>query len=150
MSQSLSNVLVHLIFSTKDRMRSLQGVDKESLHKYVMGILTQHSCVPLASNSVDDHIHLLLGLGRTITIADLVKELKTGTAKWIHRSAPERAAFAWQRGYGIFSISPSHKDAVIHYINTQEEHHQRVTFQDEFRRFLKVYGLTHDESYVWD
>jgi hypothetical protein len=85
-----------------------------------------------------------------MTIADLVKEMKTGTSKWITQSHAGAADFAWQRGYGVFSISPGHKEAVVKYIKNQADHHRNVTFQDEFRRLLGLYGLKYDEAYVWD
>lgn len=150
MPQSLSNVMLHLVFSTKNRSRSLRDEWRDPLHRYVSGIMEQHKCQSIITNSVDDHIHMLFGLSRTITIADLVKELKTGTAKWIHRQDSRSSDFAWQRGYGVFSISPSHKDQVIGYIRNQAEHHKVVTFQDELRRLLEIYRVKYDEAYVWD
>jgi len=97
-----------------------------------------------------DHVHLGVRLSRTITIAKLVQELKTASSIWAKAQSPALGEFAWQRGYGCFSISPSHLNALIEYIDNQEQHHQTRTFQDEFRAFLEKYGVQYDEAYVWD
>ena len=150
MPQSHCKVLVHLVFSTKNRKPLLQDAWRENLHAYLSGIVEQHGCVLIIANSVNDHIHMLLGLGRNIAISDLVKEIKTGSSKWVHRYQPGNDAFAWQRGYGIFSISPADKPKVVNYIRNQAEHHKTMTFQDEFRRLLGIYVVEYDEAYVWD
>jgi REP element-mobilizing transposase RayT len=104
----------------------------------------------LAINGTSDHIHALFSLGRVITIADLVEEVKTNTSKWIKTKGPEFRSFHWQRGYGAFSIGQSSVDSLKRYIKNQKEHHRRVTFQEEYRKFLKAYGIEYDERYVWD
>jgi REP element-mobilizing transposase RayT len=95
-------------------------------------------------------VHLAVRLSRTITMAQLIEELKTSSSKWLKTQSPALAAFAWQRGYGAFSVGPSDLNALLHYIDTQEEHHKTRTFQDEYRAFLKKYGIEYDERYVWD
>jgi len=97
-----------------------------------------------------DHVHLAIRFSRTITIAKLVEELKTSSTKWIKTRSPKLAGFAWQRGYGAFSVGPADIDALLAYIDTQEEHHRTRTFQEEYRTFLKKYGVEYDELYVWD
>ena len=149
MPQSLCKVLVHLVFSTKSRHPFLHDNWRHELHRYLFGIVEQHGCYLFIANSVDDHIHMLIGLGRNICIADLVKEIKTGSSKWVHGTT-RCSRFAWQRGYGIFSISPADKPRVEEYIKNQAEHHKTVSFQDEFRRLLRIYEVKNDEAYVWD
>jgi REP element-mobilizing transposase RayT len=99
---------------------------------------------------VEDHIHLLFPLPRTIAVSELVKEVKSGSTRWLHESPSHPAAFHWQSGYGIFSISPGHKEAVCRYIASQREHHEKTTFQQEYLKLLSKYGINHDERYVWD
>ncbi len=149
MPQSLANLLVHLVFSTKERGAWLKDEWRQDLHAYIGGILKRRGSSLLAANSVDDHIHLLFPLPRTVTMADLVKEIKTGSSVWIHENTSFKH-FQWQAGYGAFSLSSSHKDAVMDYIAKQREHHQKVSFQDEFRRLLKKNDIPFDERYVWD
>lgn len=150
MPQSLANILVHLVFSTQDRAPMLDDVWRDDLHAYIGGIVRRCGSDLLAANSVADHIHLLLPMPRTMSVADLVREVKTGATKWIQEKAPALARFHWQAGYGIFSVSPSHKEAVIQYIAVQQEHHRTVSFQDEYRRLLEKYGIQYDERYLWD
>ena len=150
MPQSLANILVHLVFSTKDRAPLIDDLWRDEPHGYIGGIIRRCGGDLLAANSVADHIHLFFPLPRTITVADLVKEIKTGATKWIHERFPRLVGFHWQAGYGVFSISPSHKSAVIRYIADQQEHHRKVSFQDEYRRLLEKYAIQYDERYVWD
>ena len=104
----------------------------------------------LIVGGVEDHVHVLCRLGKTIDVADLIRDLKRDSSKWIKSEQPRLAEFHWQQGYGAFSISPSHVDALKEYIINQEEHHRHESFQDEFRRLCKKYGLEIDERYVWD
>ncbi len=150
MPQSLANILVHLVFSTKDRQPVLQDEWRDDMHGYIGGIIRRCGGDLLAANSVSDHVHLFFPLPRTITVADLVKEIKTGATKWIHERNPRLNGFHWQAGYGVFSVSPGHKDAVVQYIAGQQEHHRKVTFQDEYRRLLEKYNIQYDERFVWD
>ena len=150
MPQSLANILVHLVFSTKDRTRWIEDDWRDELHGYIGGIIRAHGGDLLAAGSVEDHIHLLFPLPRTISVADLVREIKSGASRWIHDHPSRPQNFHWQAGYGIFSISPAHKGDVTAYIARQREHHHTVTFQDEYRRLLKKYAIPHDERYLWD
>jgi len=99
---------------------------------------------------VSDHVHLAVRISRTITVAQLVEKLKTSSSKWLKTQSPALAHFAWQRGYGAFSVGPSDLEALRNYIDTQEEHHRTHSFQEEYRTFLKRYGVEFDERYVWD
>lgn len=150
MPQSLSNILVHLVFSTKDRSRWISDDWREDLHGYIGGIVRRLGSDLLAAGSVEDHIHLLLTLPRTATVAEMVKEIKSGSTRWVHDDPSRPKNFHWQSGYGIFSISPSHKEVVTHHIDKQRDHHRTVTFQEEYLRLLAKYGITPDERYVWD
>lgn len=151
MPQSLSKIIVHTIFSTKDRRPLLRDKPlREELHRYFGGILANHDCQPLIIGGVEDHVHILSTLARTCQAAEMVKEIKRGSSLWLKTKSPDLNDFAWQSGYGIFSIGYSQIEAVRKYIGGQEEHHRKVSFQDEFREFLKRYEVEFDERYVWD
>ncbi len=150
MPQSLAQLLAHLVFSTKNREAVIADDLRDELHAYIGGIVEKQKGALLKAGSVADHIHLLIALPRTLAPADLVQEIKTGSSKWLKSKSVRYAQFHWQGGYGIFSISPSHRPALERYIDNQAEHHRVVTFQEEYRRLLKKYGIDHDERYVWD
>ncbi len=150
MSQSLAQILVHFVFSTKNRERWIADSERQDLHAYLGGIVAQISGTLLAAGSVEDHIHLLVSHPRTKSPADVVEAMKKGSSKWIKTRGPRYRRFHWQSGYGAFSISPSHRPALERYFAGQREHHERVTFQDEYRRLLKKYEIEYDERYVWD
>lgn len=150
MPQSLAQILVHLVFSTKNREPWLADDIRDELHAYIGGVVENHKGTLLKSGSVADHIHLLIAQPRTCAPAELVQEIKTGSSKWLKTKSAGNAGFHWQGGYGGFSISPSHRPALEKYIANQAEHHRKVTFQDEYRRLLIKYGIQFDERYVWD
>jgi len=151
MPQSLANVLVHLVFSTKEREPFLRDLGlREELHRYLGGISKKLDCPPVMIGGTDDHVHILARQGRTISLADWIKELKRASSVWIKTKAPGMESFRWQAGYGASSVSQSQCKAVELYIANQEEHHRTRTFQDEFRMFLKRHKIEYDERYVWD
>ena len=150
MPQSLSQILVHLVFSTKNRDPWLADDIRDELHAYVGGIVVNLKGTLLKAGSVADHIHLLIAHPRTCAPSELVQEIKTGTSKWLKTKGSRYENFHWQGGYGIFSISPSHRTALEVYIGNQAEHHRVVTFQEEYRRLLAKYEIQFDDSYVWD
>jgi len=151
MAQSLSRLWTHLIFSTKDRFPFLRDkVLRSEMHAYLAEMLRVHDCETLIVGGVEDHAHSLFALSRTHSIASVVKEVKRTSSGWIKTTSRKLSKFHWQAGYGTFSVSQSNLTAVIRYIENQEEHHKRVTFQDEYRRFLKAYGVEFDERYIWD
>jgi REP element-mobilizing transposase RayT len=150
MPQSLSRVLVHLIFSTKERSPCLSPGIQSELHPYLAVVLRDNDCPSLKVGGAEDHVHLLFGLSRTLAVAKAVEIVKTSSSKWIKSKVPEFMAFHWQGGYGAFSVSQSHAEAVVQYIEGQAEHHRRVTFQEEFRAFLARYQVPHDERFMWD
>jgi len=152
MPQSLSAVYLHGVFSTKERRLFLRDVaTRTELHAYLGGASRQLDCPPLIVGGVEDHVHILARFGRTITQADWIKEIKRVSSGWLKERDPASCRdFAWQAGYGVFSVSASRLDAVREYIVTQEEHHRKSTFQDEFRALLRKHGVEWDERYVWD
>lgn len=150
MPQSLSSILIHLIFSTKNREPFLTPEIDAELYPYLASIFKANKSPALIINGTSDHLHSLFSLSRVVTIADVVEEIKTESSKWIKTKGREFQNFHWQSGYGAFSIGQSQVAAVKRYIRRQKEHHNRVSFQDEYRKFLKVYEVEYDERFVWD
>ena len=150
MPQSLSSILVHLIFSTKQRRPYLTAEIEPDLQAYMAGIFREHKSPAITINSIPDHVHRLFVLSRTIAVADLVEEVKKSSSKWMKSRGQAFRHFQWQNGYGAFSIGQSSVPAVVKYITNQKEHHRRRSFQDEFRLFLDKYKIDYDERYVWD
>jgi len=153
MPQSLAQIYLHLIWSTKDRKPWLKDRElRRRLHAYMTGICANLDCPSLQIGGIEDHVHVLGRFGRGISVADLIRDLKRASTKWVKENAPKLADFHWQSGYGAFSISPGHAPGLTHYIATQEEHHRdkRESYQDELRRLCGIYGLEIDERYVWD
>jgi REP element-mobilizing transposase RayT len=150
MPQSLSSLLTHVVFSTKNREPSLIGNAGSEIHPYLTGVLNNIGCPSLQVGGVADHVHLFFRLGRTKAMAEVVETVKTSSSKWIKTKGAESANFHWQSGYGAFSVSQSDAESVIVYIQNQETHHRKITFQEEYRRFLDRYQVPYDERYVWD
>ncbi|WP_009959465.1 IS200/IS605 family transposase [Verrucomicrobium spinosum] len=150
MPQSLSLVVVHFIFSTHDRFPCIGPSVRPGLHAYLAEIARDLNCDCYRVGGVSDHVHLAVRLARTISISEFVEKLKTGSSKWMKKQQPELGGFSWQRGYGAFSVAPADVDAVVAYIDNQEDHHRTRTFQDEYRAFLRKYGVEYNEEYVWD
>ena len=150
MAQSLSRILVHLIFSTKNRERALSSTIEAELHPYLAGVLNNIDCPSLQVGGTSDHVHLLFGLSRTHSVSEVVEKVKTSSSKWIKTKGSAYAGFHWQSGCGAFSVSPTATEKVIEYIRTQKEHHATMTFQEEYRRFQERYEIGYDERYVWD
>jgi putative transposase len=151
MPQSLVQIYLHLVFSTKDRQPFLRDRSfRERTHAYLAGICDNQNSPSLRVGGFEDHVHILCRLSKTLDVAALVRELKRDSSKWIKDENPRLADFHWQNGYGAFSVSPSHVEALKEYILNQEEHHHRESFQDEFRRLCAKYHLPIDERYVWD
>ena len=148
MPQSLSRVLLHFVFSTKNRRPIINKEIQGHLHAYLTGILKNLKCPSLQTGGTEDHVHILCSLSRTIAISDVLEEIKKSSSKWM--KTKEVQEFSWQTGYGAFSIGESQVDRLIHYIQSQHEHHKEISFQDEFRKFLKLYNIEYDERYVWD
>jgi len=151
MAQSLARLWTHLIFSTKNRFPFLSDKKVRSdMYGYLAQVLRNHGCQTLLVGGVDDHVHALFALSRNYSIAEIVKEIKRTSSSAIKESSSSLQKFHRQNGYGAFSVSQSNLHEVVQYIETQEQHHRRVTFQDEYRAFLKKYEIEYDERYVWD
>jgi len=150
MPQSLAALLVHLVFSTKNRTPWISPEIETELHPYMMTILNHLDCPSIAMNGTEDHVHLLFRLGRTISMAQVVEEVKVASSKWIKTKGSQFQQFHWQSGYGAFSIGESGVEALKKYIKNQKEHHRSKSFQEEYREFLIKYRVPFDESYVWD
>jgi putative transposase len=150
MPQSLAKILVHIVFSTKNRAPLIAEEIEKELFSYQAAILREHKSNALIINGTADHVHILCTLPRTIALSKLLEEVKKSSSKWIKTKGQGLRDFAWQNGYGAFSISPSVVDRAKAYIANQKEHHRTQTFQDEFRKLLERYQIDYDERYVWD
>jgi REP element-mobilizing transposase RayT len=151
MPPSLTQIYLHIVFSTKNRTPYLTDhTIRGQLHAYLAGICKTLESPALLIGGVEDHVHLLCRFSKNLRLTDFLRELKRDSSKWVKTLSPELTAFQWQAGYGAFSISPGHLEPLQHYIANQEEHHRQVTFQDEFRRLCQKYGVAIDERYVWD
>ncbi len=148
MSQTCGNVVVHLIFSTKQRLPLITPEIRSDLFAYLGGIVREMGGTALIVNGIADHVHMLIRIRPVHSIAAMMRVIKTNSGKWIHRNGHPK--FAWQAGYGVFSVSESHIPAVTKYIATQEEHHKKHSFQEEFVAFLKKNHVAYDERYIWD
>lgn len=140
MSQSLSNILVHLVFSTKNRRPLLRDDERERIHAYLGGVLNNCGSSVVEINSVRDHVHILFRQSKNQAPATVIEQLKAASSGWIKTLAPWYDIFAWQGGYGEFSVSPTHMDVVREYIRNQAQHHLIEDFQTEFRRFCQKNG----------
>ena len=150
MPQSLARVLVHIIFSTKNRQRFILPAIEHELFAYMATVLRECGCPALIINGTQDHVHILCSLSRTTAICDLVEEVKKRSSKWAKTKGADFTGFTWQAGYGVFSIGESGAERVRRYIERQKEHHRQNSFQDEYRDFLVRYGVEFDERYLWD
>ncbi len=150
MPQSLSSILVHLVFSTKHRESLITSDVESALHAYLSGILKAKSRPALTIGGMPDHVHILFQLARTAAISDVVEDLKKDSSLWIKTRGAAFGGFYWQTGYGAFSIGQSNVENTREYIDNQKTHHMTRTFQDEYRAFLRKYSVEFDERYVWD
>lgn len=150
MPQSLARLHVHLVFSTKNREPLITDSVRNPLHAYMATVLGNLGCHPVVINSVDDHIHLLFDLARTVAISQAVEDVKKSSSKWIKEQESGSGKFAWQSGYGAFAVSESNVGEVREYITNQQEHHRKKTFKEEYRQFLVRHRIPFDEKYVCD
>jgi REP element-mobilizing transposase RayT len=148
MPQTFTQLHYHIVFSTKDREPRITPDIRDRVWDYLGGIVRGEGGMPILVGGMPDHIHLLASLPQTRAVADIVRQLKAVSSGWAHETFPD-AALWWQTGYGAFTVSHSAVDAVKAYIERQEDHHQRTTFQNEFRLFLRKHGLEPDEEHMW-
>ncbi len=149
MSKSYTLLLYHLVFSTSERRPWLVAAIRPRVHEYLGGVVRVEGGIALCIGGTADHVHILARLRQDQAVSETVRAVKANTSGWIHRTFPLHTAFAWQGGYGAFTIGRTEVDAVRRYIEGQEEHHRTVTFQDEFVTLLKRYGVDYDERYLW-
>jgi putative transposase len=150
MPQSLSKVIIHIIFSTKDREKCLDRDVRARMQAYVATICRDLNGEVLRVGGVADHLHIVTTLPPTLSQATMVETVKKTSSKWIKSLDSKYRQFHRQRGYGAFSVSPSQVNAVLKYVENQEEHHRTHSFQEEYRAFLRKHGVEYDERYVWD
>jgi REP element-mobilizing transposase RayT len=150
MPQSLSQIYLHIVFSTKHRYPFLDGSVDDELYAYIGASINRLGGIPIAINGVCDHIHILTAFPRTITVADFVKDIKANSSRWLKTKGEQYQNFGWQDGYGVFSVSSSKKQVVANYIARQKEHHRKTEYKNEFLQFLHEYSVKYDERYVWD
>jgi putative transposase len=150
MPQSLSKVILHIVFSTKNREPWLDRHIRQRMHAYLATICRDVDADFVQVDGVADHVHIVTTLPRTVSQAQLIEQIKKGSSKWIKSLDARYRGFFWQRGYGAFSVSPSQLDAVLDCINKQREHHRSRSFQEEYRELLLKHGVDFDERYVWD
>jgi REP element-mobilizing transposase RayT len=142
--------MTHIIFSTKDRMPLIDSELKPELHAYLGGMVRELKGKAYSINGTADHVHMLVSLPPTIAISEALKMVKANSSRWASEKWRGRKIFGWQTGYGAFSVSKSNVSSVIKYIETQEEHHRNVSFQEEFIAFLKRHEIEYDERYIWE
>jgi putative transposase len=150
MPQSLDSILLHVVFSVKNREPLLGPAVLGKLFPYLDGAIHAEGCVCLKAGGVSNHVHLAIRLSRTITVATLMERVKSNSSKWLKTQDESLRDFAWQRGYGAFSVGHRDLPALVQYIEGQEAHHRGVGYQDEFRLLLAEHGIEGDERYMWD
>jgi REP element-mobilizing transposase RayT len=150
MPHTASNLLVHFVFSTKQRIPAITPDIERDLHAYLGGIVREIGGKALIVGGTENHVHLLVRMSTTLPIADMVRVVKTNSSRWVHQKLIKNRAFAWQAGYGASSVSESVAPNVITYISRQKEHHRKLSYQDEFRSILKKNNIVVDERYLWD
>lgn len=150
MANTYTQIYLHLVFAVKNRQNLISDKIREDLHKYITGIVQNRNQKMLAINSMPDHIHILIGFGTSVTIADLVHDIKIASTKFINSNENSIGKFAWQTGYGAFSYARSQLDDIVKYIGNQEIHHKKRTFKEEYIRFLEKYAVDYDLKYVFD
>jgi len=148
MAQSFTNLIYHIVFSSKDRQPLITDACQSRLYEYIGGTIRGLGGISLAINGTEDHVHLLAKLRPDKALSDVLRDLKANASGWMHDVFPELEDFTWQRGYGAFTVSHSNVEVVAEYIARQKAHHQTQTFRDEFVEFLKLNGIEFDEKYL--
>ena len=150
MAHTFTNLLSHITFSTKDRASLIDTDLKPRLLGYMNGIVQETGGKVFSINAVPDHVHMLVNLPPTLAMSDVLRVVKTNSSRWIHETWKSRSEFKWQAGYGAFSVSRSNVPSVARYIEKQEAHHRKVTFQEEFIKLLEKHQIGYDPRYIWE
>jgi REP element-mobilizing transposase RayT len=148
MAHTFTDLLTHCVFSTHERRPFIVDQIRDDLHAYLGGIVRGLHGTALAIGGMADHVHMLVRLRADLAIAECMRVVKANSSLWVHEHWPERRNFAWQRGYGAFSVSESARDNVVRYIQSQEKHHRKMTFEEEFKELLRKHGVEFDERYM--
>ncbi|MBI2428246.1 MAG: IS200/IS605 family transposase [Ignavibacteriales bacterium] len=150
MAHTYTQLLTHIVFSTKHRFPFIDAELQERLFPYMGGIIRQLDGIPILVNGVADHVHLLAFLPARMAVSDVLRTVKSNSSRWVHEQFSSKSKFEWQTGYAAFSVSRWDLEKIKNYIANQEEHHRKKTFQEEFLQFLKEYEIEYDERYIWD
>ena len=150
MPSSYTNLLYHLVFSAKERRPLITPELSADLYPYLGGIVRQEGGMLLEVGGMPDHVHLVARFRADLAVADMMRVIKANSSKWVNERASRAVDFAWQTGYGAFTVSGSQLPVVRRYVQRQEEHHRKRTFQEEFVAFLKKHGIEYDQRYLWD
>ena len=150
MPSTHSNLLVHMIFSTKNRLKLIADNWRPELFAYMGGAVHEHKASLLEAGGIEDHLHLLVRIHPSFAIAETVRLIKANSSRWINEQRKIEGKFEWQKGYGVFSVSQSGRDALSQYIRAQREHHSKQTFEDEYLRTLELHGIEFNLEYVFD
>jgi REP element-mobilizing transposase RayT len=145
MAHAFGEILVHVVFSTKQRQRWLDDQINLELYPYIVKILNNHNCRVLQIGGIDNHIHILCDILKTLPIAKLIEEIKSSSSKWIKTKGQKYQEFSWQQGYGAFTVSPCQKNLLCNYISKQKQHHKAIGFENEFRELLQENQVNFDE-----
>ena len=149
MAHTYTSLLIHVTFSTSGRTPLLTDAIRLDVHAYLGGILRELDAIPIAVGGTADHVHMLIRLPANLALADCLRILKANSSRWVKQRWSQQRKFAWQGGYGAFSVSESRRADVIRYIRDQPQHHRRISFQDEFLALLKNHRVEFDERYIW-
>jgi REP element-mobilizing transposase RayT len=149
MGSTLTNILIHVIFSTKKRELTIGFEIQEDLYRYINGIIKNEGCNLVVIGGVSDHVHMLIKIKPVCELSEMIKKIKGNSSRWINKEKQLNYNFSWQDGYGAFSVSESQVPVVVQYIKEQEKHHRKLSFKEEFIRILKLHGVEYDERYLW-
>ena len=150
MANTFSQIYLQFVFAVQHRQNLIPEEHKEELHKYITGLVQNRKAKMLAINCMPDHVHLFVGFKPTVLISDFVKEIKVESNEFINNKNWVKGRFSWQEGYGVFSYSQSHIDAVVKYIFNQEKHHQKKTFRQEYHELLEKFEIPFEERFLFD
>jgi putative transposase len=149
MSHTHVRLIVHAVFSTKDRLPYLVEDRRNDVFSYMGGILREIKCDSLSINGIEDHVHIVFRMPGTLAVAEIMQVVKGNSSKWIHEERVLKRTFEWQRGYAAFSVSQSNVERVLQYVANQSVHHRKISFQEEIRELLTLHRIEYDERYLW-